>query len=267
MRNALFNINMNSYKVSLPTTKYAHENVFTYVYKSNRLYRGKREVKLAAVRDLLTPVVIPAKRTALSTPQIRQSVSVSNLGSNRKRKLEGLYLLNFVIVLNLAYIEDEKIFNDYKVNACASLSVQCDSIVEREGTNSFMLQWKNIICVIDLRHALVESLKESKQSKIAPKEIKQAVEDLYGPSAKLKPILGDGNCFFRAISDQLKHVCNVDYDHMQLRLDVVNYLRDMKDLKRDDRYHLGNFGLYLQRMKESGTYAADDVIYFYDFTP
>ena len=65
--------------------------------------------------------------------------------------------------------------------------------------------------------------------------------------------LGDGNCFFRAVSDQLnKHERN----HLKLRTAAVNHIAINRDyfsafLTSDNN----NMEQYIRRMKRDGTYA------------
>ena len=66
--------------------------------------------------------------------------------------------------------------------------------------------------------------------------------------------LGDGNCFFRAVSDQLnKH----ERDHLKLRTAAVNHIAINRDyfspfLTSDNN---NNMEQYIRRMKRDGTYA------------
>lgn len=72
----------------------------------------------------------------------------------------------------------------------------------------------------------------------------------------LKEVEGDGNCLFRALSDQLH---GTPEKHGQLRSQVVNYIR----LHRDDfePFHSDEnvpFDQHLELLEQDGTYAGND---------
>ena len=69
---------------------------------------------------------------------------------------------------------------------------------------------------------------------------------------KIVPVAADGNCFFRAIADQLE---GDEEQHAKYREMVVQYIIDHREnfepFVEDDE----NFDEYCSRMKESGTWA------------
>ena len=71
---------------------------------------------------------------------------------------------------------------------------------------------------------------------------------------KIVPVAADGNCFFRAIADQLE---GDEEQHAKYREMVVQYIIDHREnfepFVEDDE----NFDEYCSRMKESGTWAGN----------
>ncbi|KAG2496057.1 hypothetical protein HYH03_005976 [Edaphochlamys debaryana] len=76
--------------------------------------------------------------------------------------------------------------------------------------------------------------------------------ELAALGLRIKDITGDGNCFFRALGDQLHGDEGV---HPQLRHRVVSYMveheEDFAPFVEDDE----SFGTYVARMKKDGTWA------------
>ncbi|KAK9830321.1 hypothetical protein WJX72_010989 [[Myrmecia] bisecta] len=76
--------------------------------------------------------------------------------------------------------------------------------------------------------------------------------ELAASGLRVKPVAADGNCFFRAVADQLE---GADGDHMALRGRVVHYMRchhdDYAPYMEDDE----DFQHYCKRMAEEGTWA------------
>ena len=58
-------------------------------------------------------------------------------------------------------------------------------------------------------------------------DIKKFKEQLSPLCLKVKEMGGDGNCFFRAIADQ---ITGDENKHMEYRLHAVNYIRANKDM-------------------------------------
>ncbi|GAA5841945.1 hypothetical protein JCM3766R1_002546 [Sporobolomyces carnicolor] len=70
-------------------------------------------------------------------------------------------------------------------------------------------------------------------------------------------ILGDGNCLFRALSDQLFGSPN---HHLRLRQEVCEYLSDHSDRYRlfiDEDDYKGGWNGYVREMKQPGTYGTN----------
>ncbi|KXZ46175.1 hypothetical protein GPECTOR_46g244 [Gonium pectorale] len=76
--------------------------------------------------------------------------------------------------------------------------------------------------------------------------------ELASLGLRIKEIVGDGNCFFRALSDQLQ---GDEKSHGQLRARVVGYIGEHQDdfapFIEDDE----SFGSYVARMRKDGTWA------------
>ncbi|EFJ40092.1 hypothetical protein VOLCADRAFT_100184, partial [Volvox carteri f. nagariensis] len=76
--------------------------------------------------------------------------------------------------------------------------------------------------------------------------------ELAALGLRIKEITGDGNCFFRALGDQLQ---GDERQHVQLRQRVVSYMLDHQDdfapfVEDDER-----FDSYVARMKKDGVWA------------
>ncbi|PNW83370.1 hypothetical protein CHLRE_05g246050v5 [Chlamydomonas reinhardtii] len=76
--------------------------------------------------------------------------------------------------------------------------------------------------------------------------------ELAALGLRIKDITGDGNCFFRALGDQLKGEEKV---HAELRARIVGFMADHEEefapFVEDDE----SFGSYVARMKKDGTWA------------
>ncbi|KAG2445061.1 hypothetical protein HYH02_008929 [Chlamydomonas schloesseri] len=76
--------------------------------------------------------------------------------------------------------------------------------------------------------------------------------ELAALGLRIKDITGDGNCFFRALGDQLK---GEEKAHADLRARIVDFMAQHEDdfapFVEDDE----SFGSYIARMKKDGTWA------------
>ncbi|KAG2430861.1 hypothetical protein HXX76_009835 [Chlamydomonas incerta] len=76
--------------------------------------------------------------------------------------------------------------------------------------------------------------------------------ELAAVGLRIKDITGDGNCFFRALGDQLK---GEEKAHAELRARIVAFMSEHEDdfapFVEDDE----SFGSYIARMKKDGTWA------------
>jgi len=107
---------------------------------------------------------------------------------------------------------------------------------------------------------------KSKDGKIADKQIHDDYslrKSIIGENGNrnINDMLGDGNCLFRSLSDQLFH----DYGnrHEQVRSEICTFLEDNEDefgkflLMDEDEEEVCKFGYYISEMRKDGTWGGD----------
>lgn len=80
---------------------------------------------------------------------------------------------------------------------------------------------------------------------------------LEAQGLKLKDVIGDGNCLFRALADQLDGDQNMHWKH---RKDAVAYMKEHKDDFIPFIEESVTFEKYLQNLASAGTYGGNDSI-------
>lgn len=88
-------------------------------------------------------------------------------------------------------------------------------------------------------------------------DVSALVAQLFPLGLALREVPGDGNCLFRALSDQLY---GEDARHAKIRTDVVDYIRSNREDFEPFLVDETSFERHLQNLGDLGTYGANDSI-------